>query len=189
MRPEVAGYAWDEHVGEPEVAATLARLIAENKLESRVESSGRAFLRQHVLHLELRVPRGNLQRYEKDLVDGFFAPNATTTSTLEIRERYKRTGFDPARLLRHPVTELFERIPGIDAPRVKAKRWQLRWRWRRWMVTRNSDRLRASPADDRRSEQHLPHASRSGNLPGEFQHQSTPARVRSGSERASARDQ
>lgn len=125
LRPEVVGYAWDEQVGPAEVSATLARLVHEKKLASRVESPGPKFLRQHVLHLELLVPRGDLQGYEKALVDGFFAPNATSTSTESIRERYKRSGFDPSRILRAPLTELFARVTGMAEPITSRRRWPL----------------------------------------------------------------
>ncbi len=40
LRPELVGYAWDEQVGPPDVSATLARLVTEKKLGSRVESKG-----------------------------------------------------------------------------------------------------------------------------------------------------
>ncbi len=125
LRPELVGYAWDEQVGPAEVAATLARLVAEKKLGSRVESRGPRWLRRHVLHLELLVPRGNLQGYEKSLVDGFFAPNAETTSTDDIRARYKSSGFDPSGLIRQPLTELFSRMTGMAEPPVKSRRWPL----------------------------------------------------------------
>lgn len=125
LRPELVGYAWDEQIGPAEVSAVLARLVDEKKLASRVETKGPRFLRMHVLHLELLVPRGNLEGYEKALVDGFFAPNATTTSTVEIRDRYKRTGFDPSRLIRQPITELFARMTGIAEAPSKVRRWPL----------------------------------------------------------------
>ncbi len=125
LRPEVVGYAWDEQVGPAEVSATLARLVTEKKLGSRVESHGPRFFRRHVLHLELLVPRGDLQWYEKSLVDGFFAPNARTTSTDEIRTRYKRTGFDPARLIRQPLTELFSHMTGMAEPSAKPRWWPI----------------------------------------------------------------
>ncbi len=125
LRPELVGYARDEQVGPAEVSATLARLVTEKKLGSRVESKGPRWLRWHVLHLELLVPRGDLQGYEKALVDGFFAPNAKTTSTDEIRARYKRSGFDPSRILRQPLTEQFERITGMATHATKARRWPL----------------------------------------------------------------
>jgi hypothetical protein len=125
LRPELVGYAWDEQVGPAEVAATLARLVTEKKLGSRVESLGPRWLRRHVLHLQLLVPRGDLQGYEKELVDGFFSPNTKTTNTDQIRTRYKRTGFDPARILRQPLTELFARMTGMAETTGKPRRWPL----------------------------------------------------------------
>jgi len=125
LRPELVGLAWDEQVGPAEVSATLARLVTEKKLGSRVESHGPKFLRRHVLHLGLLVPRGDLHGYEKSLVDGFFAPKARTTITDEIRARYTKTGFDPAGVIRQPLTELFSRITGMTEPSTRPRRWPL----------------------------------------------------------------
>ena len=113
LSPELVGYAWDEAVGPPEVSATLARLVNEKKLASRVESAGRRWLGRRVLHLELLVPRHELHGYERTLIDAFFTSDATTSSTDDIRERYKSTGFDPSSILRQPLTEQFEQTTGL----------------------------------------------------------------------------
>ena len=62
---------------------------------------------------------------ERSLIDGFFAPNARTTSTDEIRARYKKTGFDPAGVIRQPLTDLFSRMTGMVEPSIMPRRWLL----------------------------------------------------------------
>ena len=94
---EVVGAAWDDKVGAPEVSAVLARMVAQRKLETHVE-------RRHWglscgLHLRLRVDRRGLPPSERRLVDGLFL-DGDTTDTWRLRDRYRRTGFDPARRLR-----------------------------------------------------------------------------------------
>jgi len=100
VRPEVVGAAWDDSTSAPEVAATLARLVSEGKLSSRVESRGRSFLRRDVLHLKLEVHRADFLGYELELVEALFSPGQDTTDTDRVRRRYAKTGFDPAELIR-----------------------------------------------------------------------------------------
>jgi hypothetical protein len=102
---EVVGAAWDESVGGPEVAAVLARMVAEGKLESRVlPADGRG---KPELELSLRVDRETLPEPERALAKKlFFAGD--TTSTLKLREHYKRTGFDPAGIIRSDVLKAME---------------------------------------------------------------------------------
>ncbi|MCC7052959.1 MAG: hypothetical protein IT355_06790 [Gemmatimonadaceae bacterium] len=125
-RPELVGYIWDEQVGPAEVSAVLARLVTEKKLGSRVESSGGRWTARHVLHLELLVPRGALQGYERSLVDAFFRPDETTTSTDDIRERYKSKGFDPSSIIRRPLEEQFTHMSGMaTTTAAQPRRWPL----------------------------------------------------------------
>jgi hypothetical protein len=125
LPPELVGYAWDEQVGPAEVAATLARLVDEKRLSSRVESTGPRWLRLQVLHLELLVPRTQLQGYERALIDGLFSAHSSTTSTTAIRERYEKTGFDPSALIRTPIQTLFTEKTGLTEPPTKPRRWPL----------------------------------------------------------------
>jgi hypothetical protein len=103
--PEVVGAAWDESVGAPEVAAVLARMVGEGKLESRVVSpAGRG---KPELELRLRVDREALPDHERSLVNKlFFAGD--TTSTAKVREHYKKTGFDPTTAIRPDVSKAVE---------------------------------------------------------------------------------
>lgn len=102
LLPEVAGAAWDEVTAAPEVAAVLARMVVEGKLQSEVERRGSIFSRE-ILHLELRVPLDRLRGHEKTLIKALFREGATTTSTDEVRQRYKSSGFDPTAKIRGPV--------------------------------------------------------------------------------------
>lgn len=51
LAPEVAGTAWDDTTAAPEVAATLARLVADGKLASDVRPKGQWVFKSNVLHL------------------------------------------------------------------------------------------------------------------------------------------
>lgn len=106
--PEVAGAAWDDHTASPEVAATLARLVQEKKLESSVKSEKIWVFSKDVLHLRLLVPRSQFNKHERALIDALFLPSADRTDTAAVRERYKSTGFDPAALISARLKELVE---------------------------------------------------------------------------------
>ena len=71
---ELIGAVWDRGVGSEEVAATIARLAAEGKLETRVDG-------EQELHMKLKVDRNTLAGHERALVDGFFFDGRSETST------------------------------------------------------------------------------------------------------------
>jgi uncharacterized membrane protein YgcG len=122
--PEVIGAAWDAQTSQAEVAATLARLVQERRLASRVEATKGFLGTSTELHLELLVDRATLRDHERRLVDGLFG-TATTTSTSAIRARYKSTGFDPAGLIAPRLAELAgEAVTGTPRP---TPRWFVRW--------------------------------------------------------------
>ena len=123
-RPEVVGAAWDDSTAAPEVAATLARLVQEKKLSSSVREKGALFFKSHVLSLRLEVRRNAFTGYERQLIDALFDPGSETTDTERVRERYKKTGFDPAALIRKELAKRVDvlsdgkgeapsRIPGL----------------------------------------------------------------------------
>lgn len=114
--PEVVGTAWDDSTSEAEVAATLARLVQEGKLASRIETSKVLVFSSHVLHLELQVPRNQLVEHERTLVDALFDDGATRTDTQAVRARYKKTGFDPASLIRGTLKSRAEQLVPSVAP-------------------------------------------------------------------------
>ena len=93
--PEEAGAFWDGKVGAPEVAATLARMVSEGKLESSVDTAGR----KPVLHLRLLVLPAQLSGYEKTLIKKLFWEDRRETDTTAIRKHYKKTGFNPAKVI------------------------------------------------------------------------------------------
>lgn len=102
LRPEEAGALWDEIVGPPEVAAVLARLTAEKKIQTW--ASGKT------LHMRLLVPIDELKGYEKDLLSALFFGGRKETDTDAIRAHYKSQGFDPASKIR---PELEKRIAKV----------------------------------------------------------------------------
>ena len=71
---EVVGAAWDGRIGTPEVVALIARMTAERKLASKVES-------KDSMQLSLLVDRAELNGHERALVDGLFFNHHTETST------------------------------------------------------------------------------------------------------------
>jgi uncharacterized membrane protein YgcG len=95
QRPEEVGALWDRRMGPPEVAALLARLVAEGKLESRVEEK-RGLFGKPVLHLKLLAERSDFTDYERSLLDKLFWGGRSETDTEQVREHYRRSGFNPA---------------------------------------------------------------------------------------------
>lgn len=119
--PEVVGAAWDDTTAAPEVAATLARLVGEKKLSSRVEETKVWIFSRSVLHLTMEVPRDTFKGHERALIDGLFRSNETSTDTDRVRKRYEKSGFDPAALIRQRLTKLVEdttRGPKGEKPSV-----------------------------------------------------------------------
>jgi uncharacterized membrane protein YgcG len=113
--PEVVGAAWDNTTNASEVAAVLARLVADGRMRSDVREGG--FFSGAVLHLELLVDRSRFHGYELSLIDALFERGETTTDTGRLRERYKKSGFDPAERIRKPVKQLVEALVRGNDPR------------------------------------------------------------------------
>lgn len=120
--PEVVGAAWDDTTGAPEVAAVLARLVAEKKLASTVTRTRPGLFSHDVLCLELLVERSEFNEYERTLIDALFAPGDRTTDTDAVRERYKRTGFDPAGKIRVPLEMIIKTLNGPDGQAAKPRK-------------------------------------------------------------------
>lgn len=91
LAPEEAGALWDEKIGAPEVAAVLARLAAEKKIETRVEGKN--------LVMRLLAEPEHLSGYEGELVKGLFFGGRETDAEA-IRKHYRSSGFDPAAKIR-----------------------------------------------------------------------------------------
>ena len=112
--PEVVGAAWDNSTSAAEVAAVLARLVADGRMKSDVRDGG--FFGGPVLHLELLADRGRFHGYELKLIDALFERGETTTDTGRIRARYKRSGFDPSEKIRKPLQELVDAMVRANDP-------------------------------------------------------------------------
>ncbi|MEP6834293.1 MAG: hypothetical protein ABJB74_12935 [Gemmatimonas sp.] len=116
--PEVAGAAWDDVTSHAEVAATLARLVQEGKLASRVETKKILMFSRHVLHLELKADRTKLRSHERALIDKLFTAYSTTTDTDSVRRRFRSSGFDPAKTIRPGIESL---VRAMAPDRASAK--------------------------------------------------------------------
>lgn len=113
--PEVAGAAWDDSTSQAEVAATLARLVQEGKLASRVETRKILVFRRHILHLELKTERATLRTHERSLIDKLFTSGSNSTDTDRVRKRYESTGFDPSSAIRPGITKLVNAMAPGDS--------------------------------------------------------------------------
>ena len=111
LLPEVVGAAWDESTGAPEVAAVLARMVAEGKLESEIRRKRSFLFARDVLHLKLCVDRSELKGYERDLIKALFF-SGDTTDTDSVRKHYGSKGFDPASKIREPLKERIRSLGG-----------------------------------------------------------------------------
>ena len=98
---EVVAAAWDNRIESAEVVALIARLVAEGKLTSSGKKS---------MSLHLAVDRDTLDGYERALVDGLFFEKRIDTSTELVQRHYRKTGFDPAGLIRKGVQARAETI-------------------------------------------------------------------------------
>ncbi|RMH23427.1 MAG: DUF2207 domain-containing protein, partial [Acidobacteria bacterium] len=124
LLPEEAGALWDRRVGPPEVAAVIARLVAEGKLASSlVDGKGRRG--KKVLALELRAPREAFTGYERTLIDKLFFDGRTHTDTEAIRRHYRKSGFNPAALLRRPLEKRLREHPALAPPPGPGRTWRL----------------------------------------------------------------
>jgi hypothetical protein len=114
MPPEVVGAAWDRSVAGPEVAATLARLIAERKLSSRVERRGWSVFGRDVLHLRLEVAIDEIDSTARPLIQALF-PLGAEIDTDRLREHYRSSGFQPASKLRVGLEKRVAALRGFEA--------------------------------------------------------------------------
>jgi uncharacterized membrane protein YgcG len=118
-RAEVVGALWDRSIGQPEVSALLARLVAEGRLSSSTtEKKGKP-----ILHLRLEQPRKSFTGYEGELIDGLFFDGRTETDTEAVRKHYKSQGFSPASLIQPELKEELPK-PGKPADLLRPRR---RW--------------------------------------------------------------
>ncbi|HET7433954.1 MAG TPA: DUF2207 domain-containing protein [Thermoanaerobaculia bacterium] len=116
MQPEVAGAALHNDVGAPEVAALLARMTAEGKLNSTVVD-GELHLTRH---------KNILHGREWALAEAIFIHGKNSTSTAEIRAHYADIGFSPAKPIKPSIDEDLDKIPGWKGGKRSAS-WLLNW--------------------------------------------------------------
>lgn len=111
---EVVAAAWDDQIESAEVVALIARLVAEGKLKSGTT-------KKKSMQLHLACDRDTLDGYERALVDGLFFQKRVETSTEGIQKHYRKTGFDPAGLIRPGLKERAAAIlpPGRNPWRVR----------------------------------------------------------------------
>ena len=110
---EVIGAAWDEQVGAPEVAAVIARMQGEGKLESSVGRSPR--VGRPEMTLVRKRPLEDFEGYERDLLRALFLGGAREeTSTSAIRKHYESQGFDPASIIAPELTKAADAFVGQD---------------------------------------------------------------------------
>jgi uncharacterized membrane protein YgcG len=105
MRAEVVGAAWDDKTGSAEVAALIARMTAEKKIETVPGPSPR---------LRLLVPRESLSDYERLFADQLFV-SGDEIDKQTLSTYYQSTGFDPAAVLRAPLRAAASKL--VNAPR------------------------------------------------------------------------
>ncbi|HEX7792737.1 MAG TPA: hypothetical protein VF456_00220, partial [Vicinamibacterales bacterium] len=111
---EIIGAAWDNRIGQPEVVALLARMTSEGKLESQASGEGR----HASMTLRLKVDRSSLTGYERKLIDALFFDGGTATSTDEVKDHYKKTGFNPVSVIKKDLESSVHAVfPLVDPPR------------------------------------------------------------------------
>lgn len=116
--PEEAGAAWDGYIGAPEVAAIMARLVAEGKLFTELKKEKFLFLKTSTLKMRLtQAGQRGKRSYEATLMQKFFFQNRKETDTEAIRKHYKRSGFDPAAEIRKELETALRRHPDLAETR------------------------------------------------------------------------
>ena len=124
LLPEEVGANWDKLTDASEVAAVLARLVVEGKIESYIEKNSYHFFGRTIsglpgsaiLHLKLLVPRSEFNGYERKLVSELFiAGDETDTKT--IRDYYQSTThtgemFNPVERIKAPLKKRMDQLTG-----------------------------------------------------------------------------
>jgi len=113
--PEVVGAAWDRRVGPAEVAAMLARLVQQGKIESSIERRKHWFGGEDVMTMRLKVPRESFSSEEAPLIAGMF-PLGDEIDSEQLRKHYRNRGFDPASKIRAGLERDVKRLRGFNHP-------------------------------------------------------------------------
>jgi len=132
LEPEEVGALWDGQIGSAEVAAILAKHIANGNLRS--EWTTRKFLgilTRKEVQLELLTSLEKIKEDEdRNLLKKMF-PKGKITSK-EIIFKYYSThneGFDPSNEIRKPIEKKFAGMPELSGKDVKAPYWILSPVW------------------------------------------------------------
>jgi hypothetical protein len=120
VAPEVAAAALEGKVTATAVAAALAGLAQEKKIETRVEKHA---LHRAKLHMHLLVPASEVGVHRAALVKKlFFGRKEVDTDAL--RKHYQGTGFDPAATMKQEVEEQLSRaVRSWDAKMTIVNWW------------------------------------------------------------------
>jgi uncharacterized membrane protein YgcG len=118
---EEVGAAWDRSIGSAEVAATIARLVQEGKLESTVEP-GRFRWSKPALRLRLLADRESFINHERALIKGLF-PKGDATDMESLRKHYQSSGFDPAAKIKPGLLARLGSRPVLQTGKPKPVRW------------------------------------------------------------------
>lgn len=124
MRPEEVGVLWDQKIGPAEVAAVLARLVAEGKMTSEVRPGPTLFgfaIGSSVLHLRLKVERHEFVGFERELVDKLFF-DGDDTDTARIRAHYRSTGFNPVKTIENGLRSRLKAHGDLDLKKPDRRR-------------------------------------------------------------------
>jgi hypothetical protein len=105
---EVVGAVWDRSIGPPEVAATLARLEAEGKIETWANATAPSRR-----HLRLKVAPTALRGHERLLLDALLL-GGTETDTDAIQRHYATSGFDPVQVIDDMLEQEVRQVLGRD---------------------------------------------------------------------------
>jgi uncharacterized membrane protein YgcG len=114
LLPEEVGALWDESIGAPEVAAVLARLTAEKKIETDVEGKK--------LTLRRLVPVDHFSGYDKTLIEALFF-GGSETDTDRIKAHYRSKGFDPAAKIKPGLESKLAQHPDFQDTMPRPPRW------------------------------------------------------------------
>jgi uncharacterized membrane protein YgcG len=120
FEPEIVGAAIDNKIGAPEVAAILAALAKEKKIETRVEQRR---LKRPLLHMKLLVPITAIEGHRHALLKRLFF-KGQETDTDAIRNHYEKCGFEPAALIRK----------GIEGELAKWPKWNEKFASFNWKL-------------------------------------------------------
>lgn len=115
LRPEEAGALWDESVGAPEVAAVLARLTAQKKIQTHADGKK--------MTIKRLAPLEAFEGYERQLVSALFFGGREATDSDAIKAHYRSSGFDPAEKIRSDLEKRLQTHGDFNDRAPRQPRW------------------------------------------------------------------